>query len=62
MCCLSLKLILTYKGEEETYHAVLGTVVPRDRVSNLVFAFVRPMVREAEATGSSANAGQTANS
>lgn len=62
MCCPSPKIILTYKGEEENINAVLGTVVPRDMVSNLAFALVRAMKREAETTGSPANAGQAAKS
>ena len=62
MCCPIPKTILTYKGEEENISAVLGTVAPRDMVSNLAFAPVRAMKREAETTGSPANAGLAARS
>ena len=47
MCCPSLKLFLTYKGEEEHINAVLGIVVPRDRVSILAFALIRATVPDA---------------
>ena len=53
LCCLGLKLFLTYKGEEEEHiNAVLGTVVPLNRVSNLDlhlsgprYATLRPLGR-----------------